>query len=125
VVDISFSYEPELRAAADEARLALRREANDLLAKLRAQIDHTLPVSTILREGDPATCILAAALETSADLIVMGTHARGRISRLLLGSTTEAVLRKAECPVLSVRHAPTTQPADSWTTEHIDTCLPL
>jgi len=44
------------------------------------------------------------AAEQSADLIVLGTHARGRLARLILGSTAEAVLRAAPCPVLAVGH---------------------
>ncbi len=51
-------------------------------------------------EGDPAREILAAA--ESADLIVMGTHGRSGIERLVLGSVTETVLRKAPCSLLTI-----------------------
>jgi|SRR5271166_2569311 len=53
--------------------------------------------------GDPASAILKIAEETEADLIVMATHGREGISRALLGSVAEKVLREAPCPVLSLR----------------------
>jgi len=56
-----------------------------------------------LRRGDDATEILNVAAETGADLIVMGTHGRGGLSRLVMGSVAERVMRKAPCPVLTVR----------------------
>jgi nucleotide-binding universal stress UspA family protein len=55
-----------------------------------------------LSEGNPAAQILDRATSLAADLIVMGTHGRGGFDRLLLGSVTEKVLRKASCPVLTV-----------------------
>lgn len=55
-----------------------------------------------LGEGDAATEILAKADAERSDLIVLGTHGRSGLERLLLGSVTENVLRKARCPVLTV-----------------------
>jgi len=57
----------------------------------------------ILRTGDARDTIEQAAKEVSADLIVMATHGRRGVSRALLGSITEAVIRTAPCPVLAVR----------------------
>jgi len=54
-------------------------------------------------EGDPVTEILRVAGEIHADLIVMGTHGRTGLERLLLGSVAELVMRKAPCPVLTSR----------------------
>jgi K+-sensing histidine kinase KdpD len=54
-------------------------------------------------EGDPSAVILDVAREINADLIVLGTHGRKGISRLFVGSVAEQVVRKAECPVLTVR----------------------
>jgi len=56
----------------------------------------------IAEAGDPQTAIIDQALSNKADLIVMGTHGRRGFRRLLLGSVTEAVLREAPCPVLTV-----------------------
>jgi nucleotide-binding universal stress UspA family protein len=54
-----------------------------------------------LEEGDPATGILQVAQERPCDLIVMGSHGRTGLGRLLMGSVAEQVVRKAVCPVLT------------------------
>ncbi len=53
--------------------------------------------------GDPVLAIIDAAKEVAADLIVIGTHGRRGVQRMLLGSVAESVLRSAPCPVLTVR----------------------
>ncbi len=53
--------------------------------------------------GRPFTEIIAYARGKSINLIVMGTHGRGAITHMLLGSTTEKVVRKAPCAVMTVR----------------------
>jgi len=53
--------------------------------------------------GDPRDTIVTAAKAMSVDLIVMGTHGRRGLSRLVLGSVAEDVIRYAPCPVLVVR----------------------
>jgi universal stress protein A len=53
--------------------------------------------------GSPATEILRFAEQQEVDLIVMASHGRTGISRLLMGSVAEAVLRRAKCPVLIVK----------------------
>lgn len=53
--------------------------------------------------GSPATSIVEYARDNRMNLIVMGTHGRGGVAHLLLGSVTERVVRTAECPVLTVR----------------------
>jgi nucleotide-binding universal stress UspA family protein len=58
------------------------------------------PVETCLREGTPAEEVLHAADDVGADLIVMGSHGRTGLGRLLMGSVAEAVMRRAGCPVL-------------------------
>jgi nucleotide-binding universal stress UspA family protein len=56
-----------------------------------------------LREGSTTSEIIAAATEWRADLIVIGTHGRSGVGRLVLGSVAEGVLRDAPCPVLTLR----------------------
>jgi len=56
-----------------------------------------------LEEGDPVTEILRVAQESNVDLIVMGTHGRRGLRRLLMGSVAEQVVRKSMCPVLTVK----------------------
>jgi nucleotide-binding universal stress UspA family protein len=60
-------------------------------------------VQHLLVEGNPATAILRAAKEINCDLIVMGTHGRTGLNRLLMGSVAEEVVRKAPCHVLIVK----------------------
>lgn len=59
---------------------------------------------TELLEGKPDALILDAAKRHSADLIVMGTHGRGGLEDFFLGSTAARIVRKAACPVLTVRN---------------------
>jgi nucleotide-binding universal stress UspA family protein len=61
------------------------------------------PPEPRLVRGDAAAEILRATREVQGDLIVMGTHGRTGLGRLLMGSVAEKVLRGAECPVLTVR----------------------
>jgi nucleotide-binding universal stress UspA family protein len=65
-----------------------------------------------VQDGEPAAEILQSAREDACDLIVMGTHGRTGVNRLLLGSVAEAVLRQAVCPVLTVRLALATSLTD-------------
>ncbi len=58
-----------------------------------------------LAEGDPAAAINKVAEETAANLIVLGTHGRTGLRRVLMGSVAEHVLRSAPCPVLVVKGA--------------------
>src|SRR5688572_20762627 len=53
--------------------------------------------------GDPATEIVRLAKEEDVDLIVMGTHGRTGLRRMLMGSVAEAVVRHAECPVFTLK----------------------
>lgn len=62
---------------------------------------HGVRVESQVLDGDPVDRILRVANETNSDLIVMGTHGRTALARLLLGSVAESVLRKAPCPVLT------------------------
>ncbi len=69
--------------------------------------DPTVPFEHRLVEGAPADTIIALAKEEGVDLIVMSSHGRTGLGRLLLGSVAEVVTRRAECPVLIVKpHAP-------------------
>jgi nucleotide-binding universal stress UspA family protein len=79
-----------------------REEMAEELNRLRAP-DTQVQVEHRLEEGDAATQILRVALETGCDLIVLGTHGRTGLGRLLMGSVAEQVLRMASCPVLTVR----------------------
>jgi len=92
-------------AAAEYAPQVLERPEYD--ADLQSRLDHYAPeaiaVERCLVEGDAVSEIVRLAGEHGADLIVMGTHGRTGVTRLLLGSVAELVLRRASCPVLTVK----------------------
>jgi nucleotide-binding universal stress UspA family protein len=65
----------------------------------------------VLRTGAAAAEIAKTATEEDAGLIVVGTHGRTGLNRLVIGSVAERVVRIAPCPVLTIKPRPTTQPA--------------
>jgi nucleotide-binding universal stress UspA family protein len=85
-----------------------------LLEQIRP-INPDIAVSHVLLEGDPASEIVRYGRDASIDLIVMGTHGRTGVERLVLGSVAEKVLRDASCSVLVAklpRGIPITQRGD-------------
>lgn len=60
-------------------------------------------VTGMVREGDPAEIVLAIAEKEQTDMIIMGSHGRRGIGRLLFGSVATEVTQKAMCPVLTIR----------------------
>jgi nucleotide-binding universal stress UspA family protein len=83
------------------------------LEQIRPTNPH-IPVEHVFLEGDPATEVINYATEAGSDLIVMGTHGRTGLERLLMGSVAEKVMRTAPCSVLVVklprRHPTAEQP---------------
>ena len=78
-------------------------QARQRLATLLPEGDRTgAVIATIV--GSPFYEIVRYATEQQIDLIVIGTHGRGPLGHMLLGSVAEKVVRKAPCPVLTVRH---------------------
>ena len=71
--------------------------AGDEYARLQATL--------AIEWGTPASEIIRYAREHEIDLIVMGTHGRGGLKRLILGSVAESAVRGAPCPVLTIHHA--------------------
>jgi nucleotide-binding universal stress UspA family protein len=65
--------------------------------------DDRVPMEYKLAKGDPAASIVKVAEETACDLIVLGTHGRTGLRRVLMGSVAEHVMRSAPCPVLVVK----------------------
>ena len=65
--------------------------------------DKGVTVRPGMRTGSPAQEIVDVARSEQADLVIMGTHGRGGMSRVLLGSVADRVIRLAPCPVLTVR----------------------
>ena len=86
-------------------REGLAKEANAKLGKsFSAQDRERFRAQLVAKFGSPFVEIVRYAKGEEVDLIVMGTHGRGPIAHLLMGSVAEKVVRKAPCPVLTVRH---------------------
>lgn len=85
----------------------LREAGRRILAKAQALAErHEVKAKTVLRQvtgGPPADAIVREARKQRADLIVVGTHGRRGLRRLVLGSDAEQVVRTASVPVLLVR----------------------
>ena len=85
----------------------MEKQARERLEQIVTPEDRRdLATQTVLRLGSPFVEIVRYAREANIDLVVMGTHGRGAIVHMLLGSVAERVVRKAHCPVLTVRHEP-------------------
>lgn len=103
--------EPQIYSSLDMGSVAipttgdLTKSAEERMARFVSEHLANTPygVSSKVFVGDAATEIVNFAKQSSADLIIMTTHGYSGVKHVLLGSTTEDVLRHAECPVLSVR----------------------
>ncbi len=88
------------RVRVDQVREKREQLAQELVERGRtAGVD----VSFLIWTGDPGDMIVEAAEAEHADMILVGSHGRGTVGRLLLGSVSEHVVRNAPCPVLVVR----------------------
>ena len=95
-------YVATLPAMQGEIEDAARQQLRDLLADHDEQ---PLPTrQALINSNAPAQAIVDYAGREHIDLIVAGTHGRGAVAHLLLGSVAERVVRLAPCPVLTVRH---------------------
>ena len=104
VVDPSFvAGNSDSGVPADQLLASAEREAKALLVAYRERAKTSPPALEFLERGKPAVKIVAVAKAWPADMIVIGTHGRGTVGRLLLGSVAEGVLHHAHCPVVIVR----------------------
>jgi nucleotide-binding universal stress UspA family protein len=90
---------PDLQRDVEEAA---RTRLDQLLVDHDTDAPPTKPV--LVTSGSPAMAIVQYAKDADIDLIVMGTHGRGAVAHLIMGSVAEKVVRAAPCPVLTVRH---------------------
>jgi nucleotide-binding universal stress UspA family protein len=95
-------YVASLPAIQDEMASQARKRLD---AVLTAEERQKLNARLEIRTGSPFVEIIRYARDEKIDLIVMGTHGRGPMAHLLLGSVAERVVRKAPCAVLTVRPA--------------------
>jgi nucleotide-binding universal stress UspA family protein len=104
--------DPFMYAPTSEGYVVPPHFHEELEASVRTQLDKVFTTEEkqkyrakmMLRTGSPFVEIVRYAKTENIDLIVMGTHGRGPIAHMLLGSVAEKVVRKAPCPVLTVRH---------------------
>ena len=108
VLDDSYQYWMTLSAEAipvappiEELAAAAEKELEQFVAE---HVPAGLHAERTVLRGRPFIEIIRYAREVGADMIVMGTHGRSAIKQVLLGSVAEKVVRKAPCPVLTVRH---------------------
>lgn len=86
---------------------ALRGNGREQLQEfVKNYTDYEVQPELVVDEGIAADSILSRAQEQKSDLIVMGTHGLRGFDRLMLGSVTDRVMRRAACPVLAVREPP-------------------
>lgn len=91
-------------ALSEDVLVKLVREHSEALEKLAEPRRAVASFGEASVEvGDPRDTIVRTAKELGADLIVMGTHGRRGLSRVVMGSVAEDVIRHAACPVLTVR----------------------
>ena len=97
------SIQRALRPAVDEIVNERTAELEKALAVVAEPLVDTVRVQAAVVLGRPADAIVQEATARTADLIVVGARGLGHVTRVLLGSVSEHVLRHAECPVLIVK----------------------
>jgi nucleotide-binding universal stress UspA family protein len=102
VAENPFPLAPDAAAGAiawDDLRRSRRREAEALVERNARALGAIMAVETTVREGDPRLAIVDEAAKWRADLVLLGSHGRTGLKRLLLGSVAEYVVRHAPCSV--------------------------
>ena len=98
--------EPPLAYGGGEMYYGIPEPATEDLQRMLQKVlptDPAVPVEHRLVTGDPATVVAELAATEGVDMIVMGTHGRTGLSRFLMGSVAEAIVRRAPCPVLTYK----------------------
>ena len=96
---------PFLRPTAADPHALKAATLRRLAGRLTDDDKDALHATAVLETSDdPAGAIVKYAGAHGIDLIVMGTHGRGVVAQILVGSVAEKVVRTAPCPVLTVRH---------------------
>jgi universal stress protein A len=86
------------------------------MERIQAELDNIIgsetkegvKIKTIIKEGDPIEEILKVIGKEKIDLVIMRTHEEGRIERLLVGGSNDALIRKMPCSILLVKKEPDT-----------------
>ena len=94
-LDPSVTYAPEAGISADELALVAERDGKRMMADMRARLPAGINAVQFIVPGPAGLEIPKAAKEWAADVIVIGSHGRRGITRAILGSVAEAVMRNA------------------------------
>ena len=100
--------EPPMAYGGGELYYGIEEPNREELKRMLSEVvpaDPAVPYEHRLMIGSPATAIVEMAQRENVNLIVMPTHGRTGLMRLLMGSVAEEVVRKAKCPVLTVKPA--------------------
>ena len=100
--------EPPMAYGGGELYYGIEEPDREDLRRMLAEVvptDPAVPCEHRLMIGSPATAIIEMAEREGVELIVMATHGRTGLLRVLMGSVAEEVVRKAKCPVLTVKPA--------------------
>jgi nucleotide-binding universal stress UspA family protein len=97
-----YVFDPDEAAAGDPEDPA-RERASEVLPAVERRVDGAVDVETVHAVGDPADEVVAYAQAHDVDHVVLGSHGRQGMSRLLVGSVAEAVVRGSPVPVTVVR----------------------
>jgi nucleotide-binding universal stress UspA family protein len=92
----------QVRHLAEAIAQSKRKTAAELERYVAANVAKDVRWKTVVADGPPATSIARVAEAEDADMIALGTHGRGGLQRLVLGSVAEAVIREASVPVLTL-----------------------
>jgi universal stress protein A len=98
--------EPPLAYGGGELYYGLPEPNSERIQKMLEDIkpsDQAIPYEHRLTMGDPAAEVVRIATDETSEMIVMGTHGRTGLTRLLMGSVAEAIVRRSPCPVLTFR----------------------
>ncbi len=101
VLDAFYEHGLEQLESVKRIRQKVRKRIKEIVLVAGSEVTPRIHFS----EGEAVEKVLEAATKLQPDLIVMGTHGRRGAKRFLLGSVAEAVVRRAPCPVLTLRSA--------------------
>ena len=101
----AYAVSYEIAVDVNALREQLQKAAEKRMAEVQAKFDADgIDVETVIEVGAGFVQIVVTARNRDIDMIIMATHGWGGVKHLLLGSTAEKVVRKAPCPVLTIRH---------------------
>lgn len=98
---LGFDSFSNLGALQSNTVIELQNAAKDYLEKIKNHLGDE-SIRTLVKEGDTGDAVLSAAKELNVDIIVMGTHGRRGLDKILMGSVAEKVLRHSEVPMFII-----------------------